>query len=347
MMMTGDYPVTAKKIAKDVGIYKKGDLILTGVEVENLEEEDLFKTLKNTTVLARILPDHKYKVVKVMQKNQEIVAVSGDGVNDVPALKAADLGIAMGSGTEAAKSVSKMIITDNNLKVIVDAIKNGRVISDNIRKVIYYLLSSSLQEIFLISLAILAGLPLPLFPIQVLWVNLVTDGVQDKAFPFAKEEGDVMKRKPKKPRKQFFDMPQVFRILIFGLIMGVASFELFKYLLKSYSYDVSVTITFTAVVMAQWFNGIQSQKQKEPFFKNIKKSFTINPYIYFSIGIGLILQVFAVYGANKLFHTTPIPLKYWKYPIFISILTFFVVELRKWVEVLFWKLKKRFSKKRA
>ena len=293
-MITGDDPLTAKTIAKEIGIYKEGDLILTGKEIEKLKDKKLYKLLKKTSVLARVLPENKYKIVKTLQENNEIVAVSGDGVNDVPALKKADLGIAMGSGSEAAKSVSKMIITDNNLKVIVDAIKNGRIIADNIKKVIYYLLSSSLQEIFLISVAIFAGLPLPLNPIQILWINLVTDGVQDKAFVFAKEEENVMKRTPKKPKKQFFDISQILRILFFGGSMGIVSFQLFKYLLGVYSYDIAITVTFTSVVVAQWANGIQSQKQKEPFLKNIKKSFSINPFIYLSVGIGILLQIFAV-----------------------------------------------------
>lgn len=333
IMMTGDYPMTAKAVSKDVGIYREGDLILTGENIDDLDDDELFKVLKKTTVLARISPDHKYRVVKVLQKNGEIVAVSGDGVNDVPALKAADLGIAMGSGTEAAKTVSKMVIADNNLSVIVDAIKNGRVIADNLRKVIYYLLSSSMQEIFLISFAIINGLSLPLFPIQILWVNLVTDGVQDKAFPFAKEEGTVMRRKPRKANRQFFDSYQVYRILLFGIVVGFASFELFKYLLKSYPYDVAVTITFTSVVMVQWFNGIHSQKEREPFFKNIKKSFTINPYIYGSIGIGIALQVVAVYLFPVIFHTTHMKLIYWRYPIYFSFFAFFVIEVAKWAEL--------------
>ncbi|KPK32533.1 MAG: cation transporter [Chlamydiae bacterium SM23_39] len=341
IMITGDHPLTAKTVAKEVGIYKEGDKVLTGEQIDKLSDQDLFFELKKTTVLARILPEHKYRIVKNFQQNKEIVVVSGDGVNDVPALKIADLSIAMGGGTEAAKSVSKMIITDNNLKVIISAIKNGRVIADNIRKVIYYLLSSSLQEIVFISLAIFSGFPLPLTPIQILWINIVTDGVQDKAFPFAKGEGDVMKRFPRKPRKQFFDLNQIYRVGFYGLIMGFISFEFFRYLLKIYSYEMSVTIIFSSMAVSQWLNGIQSQKEKEPFFKNIKKSITINPYIFFSISIGIVLQLFAVYLGGKWFYTHHMSLADWKYPLIVSIITFFVVEIRKWIEVLFKKGKKK------
>ena len=137
IMITGDYPLTARAVAKEVEIWKEGDVLLTGKELEDLDDEKLYKALKNTTVLARIIPEQKYRIVKLLQSKGEVVAVTGDGVNDVPALKAADLGIAMGSGTEAAKSVSKMVLVDNNLRVIVDAIRTGRVTADNVRKVIY------------------------------------------------------------------------------------------------------------------------------------------------------------------------------------------------------------------
>ncbi|NGX55958.1 MAG: Calcium-transporting ATPase 1 [Candidatus Anoxychlamydiales bacterium] len=334
-MITGDFALTAKEIAKQVGIYKEGDRILTGYEIEQLDEDMLYENLKKATVLARILPEHKYKIVKALQKHSEIVAVSGDGVNDVPALKAADLSIAMGSGSEAAKSVSKMIITDSNLKVIVDAIRNGRIIADNIRKVIYYLLSSALQEITLISISIILNLPLPLMPIQILWINLVTDGVQDKTFPFAKEDEDVMNKKPKKPQKQFFDKFQIINVLYYGFISGLIVLVLFKYLLKNYSYDITLTVIFTSVAVMQWANGIQAQKEKEPFFKNIKKSFTINPYIFLGIGIGIILQFLAVYVLSSWFSSVKIKLSLWIYPIIMFFVAFIIVESRKWLFLIF------------
>ncbi len=335
MMLTGDFPATAKAVATDVGIFDESHSLLTGKEIDEMDDKTLFQDLKKTSVLARILPHHKSRIVQVMQDNDQIVAVSGDGVNDVPALKVADLGIAMGSGSDAAKNVSKMIILDNNLNVIIDAIRNGRIIANNIRKVIYYLLSSGLQEIVLISLAILFSLPLPLAPLQILWINLVTDGVQDKTFPFAKEENNVMEKKPKKVSKQFFDLSQVFYILSFGLIAGFISFELFKHLLRTFSYDVALTITFSCVVVMQWANGIQAQKETEPFFKNIKNSFRINPYIYVGVGIGLILQLFAVYIMSDVFSSVKIPLSLWKYPVLMFLVAFFIVEIRKWLMLIF------------
>lgn len=335
MMITGDHPETAKAIAKEVNIWEENDQVLTGKEIENFSDEKLFNVLKKTTVLARVLPEHKYRIVKVLQDFNEIVAVTGDGVNDVPALKAADIGIAMGGGSEAAKSVSKMIITDNNLRVIVGAIRNARVIADNIRKVIYYLVGTTLQEVALLVFAILSNLPLPLLAIQILWINLIGDGVQDKAFPFAKEEGNVMNRRPRKPEKQFFDLPQVYRIFAFGLTVGLICFFLYIYLLKIYAAPIVSTIIFTCVVVAQWANGIQAQKEAEPFFKNIKRSFTINPYIFLGIGVGLILQYIVIYITPSLFRLSPIGINQWKYPAAVFLAAFGIVELRKWVEHIF------------
>ena len=290
IMITGDHPLTAREVARSVHIWKEGDRLLTGPDIEGMNDDELAAALKQATVLARILPEHKYRVVKTLQEHGEIVTVTGDGVNDVPALRAADLGIAMGSGSEAAKSAAKMVIVDNNLSVIVDAIRNARVIVDNIRKVIYYLVSTSISEIVLISSTVFFGLPLPLLPIQILWINLVTDGVQDKTFPFIREEGNVMARSPKDPAQQFFDSRQMRRILAFGLSMGGIGAVLFWFLLGTYPYEVAVTIMFTAFVCFQWCNGLQAQQEHEPFLLDIRKSLAINPYIFYGIGAGIILQ---------------------------------------------------------
>lgn len=334
LMITGDYPLTARAIAGEVAIWKEGESVLTGGEIESMADDELYAALATATVLARVLPEHKYRVVRVLQDRGEIVAVSGDGVNDVPALKAADLGIAMGSGTEAAKSVAKMVILDSNLRVIVDAIENGRVIVDNVRKVIYYLLSTSISEVVLISTTIFAGFPLPLVPIQILWINLVTDGVQDKMFPFIKAEGDVMNRPPRPPARQFFERRQITRILIFGLVMGVASFLVFEHLIFRFPYESANAIIFTAFAAFQWFNGIQAQKEHEPFFVNIRRSLTINPLIFLGVLIGLLLQLVAIYIVPSWFNAVPLAPEQWIYVILLSVVAFAVVETIKWMEYL-------------
>jgi Ca2+-transporting ATPase len=332
MMITGDLSLTAKAVAWSVGIWGEGDKVMTGTEMDALSDDQLYEALKGTTVLSRSLPENKYRAVKVLQHHGEIVAVTGDGVNDVPALKVADLGIAMGSGTEAAKGVAKMVILDNNLNIIVDAIERGRVIADNIRKVIYYLLSTNLHQLILVSASIFAGLATPLLPVQILWINLVTDGVQDKTFPFIKKEGDVMGRNPTKPSKQFFDSRQLFRILLFGIVMGVISFLLYRHLLEIFPYVTAVSITFTAVAVTQWFNGIQSQKEKEPFLVNIGRSFGINRYIYLAATLGFVLQLIAIYLIPGWFNVTPLAPEQWVYVLITCVAAFFVVEGRKWFE---------------
>ncbi len=332
IMLTGDHFMTARCVAHEVGIWNEGDQIITGPEIEEMSDEQLTHSLNKTTILARILPEHKYRVVKVLQEKGEVVAVTGDGVNDVPALKVADLGIAMGSGSEAAKSVSEMIITDSNFKVIIEAIKRGRVITDNIRKVIYYLLSTSLQEIILISLSIFTFLPLPLTAIQILWINLVTDGVQDQFFAFIKEEGNVMKQRPKNPSKKFIDSIQIMRVLIFGIAIGVLMYLLFVLLRERYSFELASTIVFTSTVMAQWANGIQSQKENEPFFKNIYRSFSINPLIFSGVAAGIVLQLCVIYLFPIQFKITPLNMFHWIFPIGSFFVAFTIIEIRKWAE---------------
>jgi len=334
IMITGDHLLTAKAIAKEVGIWREGDLILTGKDIDSLNDRELYKILKKASVIARALPEHKYRVVRVLQDNREIVAVTGDGVNDVPALKIADLGIAMGSGTEAAKSVAKMVIVDNDLRIIIDAIRQGRVIADNLRKEIYYEVSTSIGELILISLSILLGLPLPLSAVQILWINLVTDGVQDKAFPFCKEESDVMNRLPNRPEKLFFDRYQMARIFYFGIVMGLTNTLLYMHLLSIYGYAIANSVIFTSSVVVQWFNGIQAQKEREPFFKNIKKSLMINPYIFLGIFIGMILQLAALYLVPDWFGTIPLSVKGWLYVLLAGLICFFAVEIWKLAEYL-------------
>ncbi|MDD5405513.1 MAG: cation-transporting P-type ATPase [Sulfurovaceae bacterium] len=310
MMITGDDPLTAAAIARSVGIYKNDDLVISGKELEHMNDEELETLLPRVTVWARVLPEHKYRIVKTLQKQGEIVVVTGDGVNDVPALKAADLGISMGTGSDAAKSTAKMILANNNLSVIVDAIKQGRTIAGNIRKAVYFLVSTSLDEVILITASILMALPLPLYPVQILWINLVSDSALDKTFPFLKDEEDVMKRPPTKLHEQFLDKVQIFRVLY---------------------------TLFTVFVIATWINGLQSLKESEPFLKNIKRSLHINPYIFYGIGIGMSLQLFAIYALSEVFHTLPLNSDTLMIIGLFAVWIFSLIEIRKWGEYL-WKI---------
>lgn len=333
IMITGDNPLTAQVIANEVGISEKNETVLSGHEIEKMEDEELVLALQGCTVVARALPEHKYRIVKLLKQRGEIVAVTGDGVNDVPALKAADLGIAMGSGSEAAKSTAKMVITDNNLMVIVDAIRQGRIIAANLRKVIFYLVATCFDEILLISGAIMMGLPLPIHPTQILWVNIVTDGVIDKTFPMCREEGNVMKNKPRRLETQFFDRWQMARIGWVSLINGMVTLAVFVHLLNSgHSYETALTVSFCIIVTSQWVNGILAQKEEEPFLLNIKRSLTINPAIWIGLGIGFSLQIIALYIVPQWFHAVSPTWEMLAYIGIATLIVFVLLESYKWVE---------------
>ncbi len=336
MMITGDNPLTAAAVARSVNIYKEGDLVVSGKKLNEMDDETLENMLPKVTVWARVLPEHKYRIVQILQKQGEVVAVTGDGANDVPALKTADLGIAMGGGTDAAKSTAKMVLADNNLSVIVDAIKQGRTIASNIRKAIYFLVSTSLDEVILITGAILLALPLPLYPVQILWINLVADSALDKTFPFMKNEVDVMHGPPTKLREQFLDKVQLIRVLYAALIISSGALLMYIWMLDHYGKESAISTLFTAFVISTWINGLQSLKEHEPFLKNIKKSLQINPYIFYGIGIGLVLQIFAIYVLSDLFHTLPLNDESLLMIGFLALWVFGMIEIRKWVEYL-WK----------
>lgn len=339
MMITGDNVLTARAIAKEVGIYEKGDAVVSGLEIAELSDEALKEKLSNTTVWARMLPEHKYRIVKLLQECGEVVAVTGDGANDIPALKAADLGIAMGSGAEAAKATAKMILLNNNLSVIVEAIQQGRIIAHNIRKSIYFLVSTSMDEIVLISGAILMGHPLPLYPLQILWINIVADSALDKTFPFIKEEGDVMKRGPKKIHEQFFDKVQIARTLYASLSIGLLGLYLYHTLLQTQGHDMAVSTLFSALIVATWMNGVQSLKEHEPFLKNIKTSLSINPYLWLGILIGTLLQIGILAFAGEWFHAELPDFDGFIMILWMGLSVFFLIELRKWGE--FWYAKRK------
>ncbi len=328
LMLTGDSLKTARAVGREVGIYRDGDWAIEGRQLERYTDEELYSVLKKVSVVARAIPEDKYRIVRVLQSRGEIVAVTGDGINDVPALKVADVGIAMGSGAQAVRDVAKIVIADNNLSVIVDAVRWGRVIARNIRRAMYYLLSSSFDEVFLLSFAFILRLPLPLYATQILWINLVTDGVQDKAFPFNREERDVMREKPRRPEKVFFDLRQLIDTLSTALFVGAVNFLLFWFLLREMSYERALSVVFTSMVANQWFNGIQSVREL-PFFYKPWRNFLLNPWIYLGVGVGALLQYIALYQLPELFRVVPLTQEDWLYVLATSVGLFLFIELRK------------------
>ncbi|NAZ06774.1 MAG: HAD-IC family P-type ATPase [Thermocrinis sp.] len=334
VMITGDNLLTAKAVASMVSIYQEGDFAIEGSFLANYSDAELYELLKRTTVVARTLPEDKYRIVKVLQSHGEIVAVTGDGVNDAPAMRVADLGVAMGSGAQVSKDASAMIITDSNLTVIVQAIMVGRLIAQNIAKVIRYLLSANGFQIIYNSLAIISGMPLPLYPTHILWINLVTDGVIDKAYPFNRYEGDPTKEKPKRPQEVFLGKKQIIYILYTAIICALGHYLLFSYVLSKYPYELALSISFTSSVFSQWSVGIQEINSKPSLLNPIEYVRT-NPYVYLGIIIGSVLQTLAVYVFEDFFRTVPLGMEHLRYALIMPAVVFLALELRKWAEWLY------------
>jgi Ca2+-transporting ATPase len=213
IMITGDYPQTARAIAESIGLMKPEQEVITGAELDQMTDQTLREKIESINVFARVSPEHKMRIVDALQSHNEVVAMTGDGVNDAPAIKRSDIGVAMGiTGTDVAKETADMVLTDDNYTSIVSAVEQGRVIYSNIRKFVFFLLSANVAEIMIIFLATLAGLPAPLTAIQLLWLNLVTDGAPALALAMEKGDPDIMKRKPRTK-----DEPIINRIMGIGI----------------------------------------------------------------------------------------------------------------------------------
>ena len=251
-MITGDHPLTAFSIAKDLKLTDSFDEVTTGIEVEEKLKEgnQIFdEFIKTKKVFARVTPLQKLEIVESLKRQGEFVAVTGDGVNDAPALKVANIGIAMGSGTDIARETADMIIADDNFKTIVTGVKEGRVAYANIRKIIYFLISCGMAEVIFFCLSIVFNLPMPLVAIQLLWLNVVTDGIQDFALSFEKAEKGILKEKPRNPKESIFDKSLLQEILVSGLIIGVVVFTVWHFLLNNLSMEVSVARGYIMALM--------------------------------------------------------------------------------------------------
>ncbi len=252
LMITGDHPLTAFKIAKDLKLTNTYDEVTTGVEVEEyLKKGDkaFDEFVKSKKIFTRVTPMEKLKIVESLKRQGEFVAVTGDGVNDAPALKVANIGIAMGSGTDIAKETAKMIVIDDNFRSIVNGVLEGRVAYANIRKITYFLISCGLAEVLFFALAIAFNMPMPLVAIQLLWLNVVTDGIQDIALSFEKAEADIMNKKPRDPKESLFDRCLLEEIIISGVFIGLIVFGLWYYLLNVVHMEVGAARGYTMALM--------------------------------------------------------------------------------------------------
>lgn len=308
VMITGDSRVTAIAIAKQAGIFHEGDTVITDKELETLSPLELDRALETTTVFARVTPEHKMRIVQAYKRRGEIVAMTGDGVNDAPSLVAADLGVAMGKiGTDVAKEAADIILLDDNFGSVVSAIEEGRAMYRTIQKAILFLFSTSAGEVIAIGGAIMIGLPTPLLAAQILWLNLVTDSMVALALAFDQKEDGILLKKFK-PTKSFVDTLMIHRMIVMAVPIGVGSLALFLAyyddLLKAYS------MTLTALAMFQWLNGWNCRSETDSVFATNPLA---NGYLVVGVGGAIAMHIFALYSPfmQKLLSIAPLTMADW------------------------------------
>jgi Ca2+-transporting ATPase len=329
IMITGDHPLTAKHIARELGM-ASNERMLTGNELNLLTDDDLADVVAQIPIYARVSPQHKLEIVKALQSKGFIVAMTGDGINDAPALKAADIGIAMGlSGTDVAKAAADMILLDDNFATIVTAVQEGRVIYDNIRKFIKYLLSSNVGELWVMLLAPFFGMPLPLLPLQILWINLTTDGLPALALGLEPPERETMNRPPHDPNESILSRGMGRDILWVGALIGLIALSL------SYHYwrmgDPSwQTVLFTTLTFAQMANVLAIRSERYSLFQI---GLHTNKPLLAAVAFTILLQLMVIYipFLQDIFKTTSLSVIELLNCLLVSSIVFWVIEFKKWL----------------
>ena len=338
VMITGDHKVTARAIAKEAGIYQDGDTILTGQDIDAFSDNELSEKLAGTSVFARVTPEHKLRIIKAYKARGEIVAMTGDGVNDAPSLVAADLGVAMGKiGTEVAKEASDIVLLDDNFGSIVSAVEEGRSIYKTIKKVILYLFSTSLGEALTITGALLLGYPLPLLPAQIIWLNFVTDGFLDVALAMEPKEEGLLRGNFERPKKYLVDKLMAQRMFIMAIPMMIGTLFLFQKYFSAGGGSAfggendlakAWTISLTTLAVFQWFNAWNCRHESKSIFQ-------MNPFSNkFLVGATLIiisLQLLVIYNPlmQKILRTIELSFSEWAIIIPIAASIVLVEEIRK------------------
>lgn len=332
VMITGDHVLTAEAIGKELGIYQKGDCAVTGAELDKMSDKELETAAETCTVFARVAPEHKVRIVEAFQKRGNVVAMTGDGVNDAPALKTADIGCAMGkSGTEVAKGASDLILTDDNFATIVEAVREGRGIYDNIRKAVHFLLSSNIGEILTIFVAMLLGWAAPLLPIQLLWVNLVTDSLPAIALGMEPAEENTMERPPRKNTGSLFGDGLGGRILLEGVMIGVLALLAFGighvYFDQEDGYAVGRTMAFAVLSLSQLVHAFNMRGEGSLG----KLPFCSNKFLLMAFVVGVVLQcvVIMMPPLAGIFQVVPLNGEQWLLTAALALAPLPLVELEK------------------
>jgi magnesium-transporting ATPase (P-type) len=330
-MVTGDHRITALAIARDLGLASREDQVATASDLEGKTTEQLGSMVKDVRVFARVTPRQKLQIVEAARKAGHFVAVTGDGVNDAPALQAANIGVAMGkAGTDVAREAADLVISDDNFRSIVGGIEEGRIAYDNIRKVIYLLLSMGAAELLMVLLAVLSGLPVPLLPVQLLWLNLVTNGIQGVALVFEPGEGDSLKRKPRSPDEPIFNRLMVERLLVAIVVVGGGGFLVYDICLRyGFSVEDSRNVLLLAMVLFENFHvGNCRSESRSAFYLSPLRS----PVLFFGTLGAFLIHVAAMHVPflQELLVTKPVDLWIWGVAFAVSVTIVPAIELHKW-----------------
>ena len=330
IMITGDHPLTAQAIAREIGIMTN-DQVRTGRDLAQMSEQELKDTVADVSVYARVSPEHKLRIVEALQEKGQVVAMTGDGVNDAPALKRSDIGVAMGiTGTDVSKEAADMVLLDDNFATIVAAVEEGRTIYDNLRKFIKYTLGSNVGELFVMLIGPLLGMPIPLVPIQILWINLVTDGLPGLALAVEKSESGVMERSPISPKEGVFARGLGRQILYTGLLIGIVSLAVGYWgFIGERDQETWRTMLFTTLTLAQMGNALAIRSNRDSLFSIGVFS---NRLMVIAVAITFALQMALIYVPflHGIFDTTSLSLFDLLICLVVSVVVFLGVEAEKW-----------------
>ena len=334
IMITGDHPLTAKAIAVQLGVADEESVVTTGQELMSMSDETLDKQVGSTSVFARVSPEHKLRIVRSLKRQGETVAMTGDGVNDAPSLKEADIGVAMGiTGTDVAKEASEMILMDDHFSTIVSAVEEGRMVYDNIRKFLKYTMTSNAGEIWVMLLAPALGMPLPLLPLQILWINLVTDGLPGLALSLEPAERNLMSRPPRSVSEPVFNRPMLRHLAIIGFLMGIVTL-LLGYLYWSehrtaHYHPAWGTIVFTVLTLSQMGHALAIRSSRDPLFSLGLGS---NKALLGAVAMTFVLQMGIIYApwCQSIFGTVALSARDLGICLLCSTVVLWAVELEKW-----------------